>query len=562
MSINNFSFKSIEEYISCFYWIPDYQREYSWDTDIQVDDFWRDLECLVTEKRDQHFFGQIVVHIDASREEGEIKEKRYIIDGQQRTITTVIFLSVINNLFQEIYDKHEYKSARNRCEDIRLKYIGRFSEEENELKLYLGKIDKEYFENNIQVGVPSDNKKERVPSHNRIKSAYWFFDKKLREQINDKDDVVEMYNTLNLYYSSFIKKFKVMYVETTDINEAFIIFETLNDRGKALETADLLKNHVLRIAGNRIDNVKNNWEKLLDTLDNIDTTKFIRHFWNSQSVFSRERDLYKRIRDNITNPKESEIFTMKLIESAEIYKSLVNPNDEIYFSNSEIMRSLINLKEMNARSFYPIILALTNLKFDEIEIEKIVRRIEVLILRNCVVAGKVANKYEIVFARIAQNISNATYTTSDQVLKELNKEIITDEEFFNSFTTLKIKKKSIIRYILSEINDSLNSEIQVKKDNGKIHIEHIMPQKIGDWKVSKDDHQEYLWRIGNLTLLGCEYNKKNSNKLFDDKKEMYSKSKIDISNTLINYKKWTKKEIEERQKALAREALKIWSTKN
>lgn len=562
MSINNFSFKSIEEYISCFYWIPDYQREYSWDTEVQVDDFWRDLECLVDEKRDQHFFGQIVVHIDTCKEDGETKEKRYIIDGQQRTITTVIFLSVVNNLFQEIYDKHKYKSARNRCEDIRLKYIGRFSEEENELKLCLGKTDKQYFEDNIQVAIPKDSKKEKVPSHDRIKNAFWFLDKKLREKINDKDDVVEMYNTLNLYYSSFIKKFKVMYVETTDINEAFIIFETLNDRGKALETADLLKNHVFRISGNRINNVKNNWAKLVDTLDNIDTTKFIRHFWNSQANFSRERDLYKRIRDNITGPKESEVFTMKLIESAEVYKSLVNPNDEIYFSNLEIMKSLVSLKEMNARSFYPIILALTNLNFDEDSIAKIVRRIEVLILRNCVVAGKVANKYEIVFARIALNISNKIYTTADEVLKELNKEIITDEEFFNSFTTLKIKKKSIIRYILSEINDSLNSEVQIKKDNEKIHIEHIMPQKIGEWKISKDDHEEYLWRMGNLTLLGSEYNKKNSNKLFEDKKEMYSKSKIDISNTLVNYKKWTKKEIEERQKELAKKAVNIWSTKN
>ena len=32
-----------------------------------------------------------------------------------------------------------------------------------------------------------------------------------------------------------------MTVETDDINEAYIIFESLNARGKALETADLLK---------------------------------------------------------------------------------------------------------------------------------------------------------------------------------------------------------------------------------------------------------------------------------------------------------------------------------
>ena len=109
-----------------------------------------------------------------------------------------------------------------------------------------------------------------------------------------------------------------MYVETDDINEAFIIFETLNDRGKALETADLLKNHVLRRAGDRIDIVKGHWENILDILDNIDTTKFIRHYWNATSKFTRERDLYKKIRDKISNAKESEEFTFNLTKAAKV----------------------------------------------------------------------------------------------------------------------------------------------------------------------------------------------------------------------------------------------------
>lgn len=37
-----------------------------------------------------------------------------------------------------------------------------------------------------------------------------------------------------------------MTVETDNINETYIIFESLNTRGKALETVDLLKNHILR----------------------------------------------------------------------------------------------------------------------------------------------------------------------------------------------------------------------------------------------------------------------------------------------------------------------------
>ncbi|MDY5213042.1 DUF262 domain-containing protein [Intestinibacter sp.] len=555
MSITNSSFRPVGAYIQeKTYWIPDYQREYSWDADEQVEDFWMDIESLIEEGRKQHFFGQIVVHVDNE------DEKYYIIDGQQRTSTSIIFLSVINNLFKEM--ENEYKSARNRCEDIRLKYIGRFSEEENELKLFMGKIDREYFQDNIQAGIPQDDNNQSSPSHKRIKKAFYYFDKKLREKVNTTQEISERYKVLNLYYKTFIEKFQVMYVETDDINEAFIIFETLNDRGKALETADLLKNHVLRRSGDRIDTVKGNWEKILDVLDNIDTTKFIRHYWNATSKFTRERDLYKRIRDKISNAKESEEFTFNLIKAAKVYKSLVNPNDETYFLDSELVNTLIKLNEMGARSFYPIILAMSHCNFNDQDILKVTKALEVLVLRNFVVAGKVANKYEIVFAKIAYNISHREYLTAEQIVGAINKEIISDEEFFNAFTTFTIKKTSIIRYILSKINNSLNSEVQIVDNNDKVHIEHIMPKGKGDWNINDEDHQRYLWRIGNLTLLGAEYNRKNSNKLFEDKKEMYSKSKIDISNVLTKYNKWNIKEIEERQKELAKLAKDIWAIRS
>ncbi|PKE57067.1 hypothetical protein CW682_04065 [Macrococcoides caseolyticum] len=63
---------------------------------------------------------------------------------------------------------------------------------------------------------------------------------------------------LKSLYESLIREMVVMYVETDDINEAFIIFETLNARGKELETSDLLKNHVFRIGGPKINKYKIN----------------------------------------------------------------------------------------------------------------------------------------------------------------------------------------------------------------------------------------------------------------------------------------------------------------
>ena len=75
-----------------------------------------------------------------------------------------------------------------------------------------------------------------------------FFNGKVNEFLEKSDS--NQYKALNKLYQALINQFILMTVETDDINEAYIIFESLNARGKALETADLLKNHILRMAQN------------------------------------------------------------------------------------------------------------------------------------------------------------------------------------------------------------------------------------------------------------------------------------------------------------------------
>lgn len=98
----------------------------------------------------------------------------------------------------------------------------------------------------------------------------------------------------------------------------------------------------------------------------------------------------------------------------------------------------------------------------------------------------------------------------------------------------------------------------VNPNNTVIHLEHIMPQKLGEWKISKELHQKYLNKLGNLTLLADEYNRSIKNKLIKEKSEMYSVSKIEMTNSLANHKEWTASRIEERQLELFEIAKKVW----
>ncbi len=89
---------------------------------------------------------------------------------------------------------------------------------------------------------------------------------------------------------------------------------------------------------------------------------------------------------------------------SEVYKGMMNPDEEIYFSDNDLNKTLSNLKILKASSFYPIILSMVNMNFSEQDIKFVSQEIEVLIFRNCVLAGKVANKYEVLFAKIAHGI--------------------------------------------------------------------------------------------------------------------------------------------------------------
>jgi len=555
MGISHYGFETVETYLQRgIYFIPDYQREYSWIVDEQVNDFWGDLESAILENRSNHFFGQVVIHDNKS------ENRKYIIDGQQRTTTTVIFLAVLRELFQEIYKNFNYSSSQEAYEDIRIKYIGRWSEENNRLRLTLGAIDKEYFKNNIQINRPNNEIIEKE-SHRRIKEAFEYLEENLRKKIDDTNDYKEKYKILMKYYNKFLNGFRLMYVETDDINEAFIIFETLNARGKDLETSDLLKNHLFRISGKSIECVKQTWLETIDNLDNIDITKFLRHYWNSRFTFTREKELYKKIQKHIDTPKKCEEFTRNFYQMSDVYKELVHPNEVNYFNNNEINKGLINLNIMGASSFYPTILSMVNNSYKEDDILIIVKAIETLVFRNCVVAGKVANKYEILFGKIAYKISEKEFTSIKEIYNEIKKDTLTDEDLQVVFSSFSIKSVNVAKYVLRELNDINSNEIKTVTDNSKIHLGHILPRKKGQWEIDDEVHSKYLNRLGNLTLLADEYNKSIQNKTFDKKKIVYKKSRLQITNDICKYENWDVKTIEDRQKALFEQVKKVWYIK-
>lgn len=544
--------------------IPEYQRGYSWE-ETQLDDFWIDLVQIYEENtRDEHFLGQVVIH--KNKEDG----KRYIIDGQQRISTTIILLDILRTKFKEIADSTNNNDANDDAEDINTKYIGRVSESKKEQYLSMGGVDKEFFINYIQARGPIDysdrkfEKKRLRPSNYNIFYASKFFEDKVSKFITKK--LPNEYIELNKLYQCLINQFILMTVETDDINEAYIIFESLNARGKALETADLLKNHILRVAQSDLSNATETWNTIIDNLDNIDPTKFIRYYWNSTNRFAREKDLFKALRKDIKTQSDVNTLLANLRSLSKVCAAILHPEDNKDFDLTELNERLIEMQKLDASSYIPVIFALRLQNYSEEDINEVLKAIETLVVRNFVVSGLVANKYELEFAQIAKSISDKSWPphnnspTKDDILKKLYSLMVSDDEFINNFKVFNSKKNAVIRYLLRKINNFDVSETNIVDDSNRVHVEHILPKKINDeWiNFNAEDHETYLWRIGNLTLLGQEYNNRAKNKGFDKKKEIYKKSEIKMTRDLVTIDDWTTFTIVKRQEDFAEIALKIW----
>ena len=119
---------------------------------------------------------------------------------------------------------------------------------------------------------------------------------------------------------------------------------------------------------------------------------------------------------------------------------------------------------------------------------------------------------------------------------------------------------------------SVLTRIDTHLANGKESIEsnqtneHIFPQTADKrWKeYCGEDHQymyEHTHRLGNMTLLDSSHNSENSNKLFDEKKTVYSDSRYVITNRIpIDYEVWNKEAFIRRQDMLIEEIQSVWSS--
>jgi hypothetical protein len=531
-----------------------------------IEDFWTDLKNVHKQSSNHspydHFYGLVVVYEERSN------DRKYIIDGQQRTVTSMIFLRAIQYYGQALQKEpitEEQKMGLHDNDTVISGFLGwNASKYDSDSHLHLTFENdtsvNDYFQGNIIQGAPIKKKVKSESSSEKMQAAYQYFFNQLTADLESLsvDDAIR---ELVRYRKDLADHFIVMSIETDDLAESYVIFETLNARGQELETSDLLKNYVFSKAGDNLHSVEDKWKKITNTLTGKDLTKYIRYYWNARYSLVREKDLYREINATIKSPKDAIDLVTDLNNYAPYYHDILSPDNCIAFDNKRIIDHLISLQALGARTFIPIVLALKmrDNHFPDENIADILDAIETCVFRNATIGRKTANKIEVAFCAIANKIFDQIYQSANDIITNIRGMMISDKEFENIFSTFHTGNAFYVRYIFLKIHNFLDDNHEINRNHLEVNIEHIMPQNSSLWNIDEKTQDEYLDRLGNLTLLDGTLNKKASNASFRDKKKFYKKSLIQPNQDLLKYDEWTPREIEDRQKALTALALKIWA---
>lgn len=561
------------------YIVPRFQREYSWGKD-EITELWNDiifnLKVDSGEMVNQEYFIGSLVLIGEDR-----SSELQIVDGQQRLTTITIILSALVQTFKDI-------SKDNLANAIYTTYIeGRDDDNESFFKL-VNENPRPFLQESIQyidkiVKSPS-NKEEKT-----LWNSYNFFYQKLKlpnlskeyQEWNSIGKATKDENYLTLLKGirdQVLAYLKVIYITVANEDDAYMIFETLNARGKNLSSVDLVKNELFKNLKkvHPDDSAKRTWKQIQLNLgersQKINIETFFRHYWLSKYNYVTESKIFKNFKKKSSEGALIPVdFLNDLEAESKIYNRIANPL-EIDWTNQDdrpvfdALQSLSLFQISQVRSF---LLALLIQRSKGVvahsDYLNFLRNIENFHFKYTAICSLKMNIFEGKYSKAARDLRKATNKLeSREVLNELviyyrNKvpDISLFTESFNKlkYTKNQTKDKKLIQYVFKKHENYLRKTNEIALN--LFSLEHILPQST---YISSNN----IGKIGNLLPLNKQLNEQAGDKGFMEKLITYKASELKIvTNFAEKYghlDNWTNANIDSRTNEIATIAYNdIWS---
>lgn len=581
------------------YTIPRYQRNFTWGRQ-EWEEFFNDIN----DNDKGYFLGSIICINQGS---DPFKPQLELVDGQQRMITLSLLYAAI---YSKLNDQREMLNddQKNQLYNLKLRLVLR--KEPDKIRVIpqiLNNIQVDYRAVLNTAGVLKSQGEASSNAGNKyIFKAYRFFLNGIECIASHSDNKIDS----TLEFLEKVDSARLIMINAESHSNAYMLFESLNNRGVELSAVDLIKNKLLHslkepLPGDH-DNDLERWNNFIKYIgeDNKDfkvQERFFRQYYNAfRKTLLSEKEMKKpegssiATRSNLIriyeiiikrNPEE---FLDKIMEAGRLYSIILGRTEDEEFSH--LKQPLLDLKHIEGTPSYVLLLYLLKNKTQLGLIEKhfidIVLFLVNFFVRRNLTDKPATNSLMPLFMRIIDGVNDLS---GDSLVKKIKHELISvssnDSEFERYLQgPIYSESSSIDRFILCAIEEKSWLEYEPiydlwKRWNGKYFwtIEHIFPKgkKIprewivmianGDETKAKEIQAQHVDRLGNLTLTG--YNSDLSNMIFDKKRDRKNKegqfigyrNQLHLNEDIKKLDKWTVEKIENRTTQLANRALDLFA---
>lgn len=571
--------------------VPDFQRGYSWTKD-QVEQFWNDIKGLAEDKYSDHFIGPVVI----LKSDGRCQ----IVDGQQRLTTLVVLAAVIRdelinryeNPTTEYDDADEFIASKLKNLFVLPRDRGTFLDANYQIKNVL---------NNYVIKSPKNDDRRTFDDHwdqisikekrhsKHLVSAHRQLTHLMRKWLLDISPAAETHiSSLEKLIDAIQDQLHFLAIEVGSEEDAFAIFETLNERGLKLSPADLLKSYLLRriltenSSADR-DAVSQSWDQITDNLEDYDVSNFLRHYLLTRHDEPiQKKVIFKKLRDEVEPAQGNRqvIPAHRILENirwaSQNYALLLN-NRSVSADNPalDVLLRKLNMIGDSHRIF--LLGVALHFQNDSGALLLAARNSEILLFR-WVVCGKNAQVLENHFQTAARTLRENDLESLKSACRGLILECPSDEEFEMSLKQGNSRDTSLQAYAYRSICRGLTGS-EVTTDRREVSVEHIAPRnpdgdywfnevapKEIDLNGSSDSkvYEDYVYMWGNITILERPLNSSVRNGDWSVKKfgqgryKGYSVSQIASTAHLMNIEKWNAEQIIKRNEWFVTQALNYW----
>jgi hypothetical protein len=551
--------RTIEQVLSGgFFRVPRYQRPYSWDR-ANVEDFWLD----VVESRGDYFIGSMVVYPES--------EFAGLVDGQQRITTITMILAAIRNELLDLGDETAAAGIQTMIERVHPRGKTRFVLQTQTSYPYLqAQIQSEPGAAQAEVAAGAEEKaleETFADITGRIQG--------ISSAIDDNPAIAASRKTQEkakqlLALRDKLLGLTVVLVEVDGEDEATIIFQTLNSRGKDLEQKDLVKAHLLSIVkqpNEDLDQARDQWEGMTDSFDesaaNISMNRFLLHSWLSRKDYVGEKALFKSVKRNVkTNTARG--YLDELLVDADLYRAAREPAWRAWRkAQLRIRYSLQAMSLFGLQQQLPFVLALLR-AYDEdaIKLKPLLRGLQAVenyhfiatAVTNQPSSGGVSRMYSASARAVLDAKTPAKKSEAiDELAGKLRDRLPSYAEFEASFLELRSSRQytqqtPLVRYVLTKLHAAtVEPATTTPIDYDQLTVEHLASQS---GKASSDVLPGDTARVGNLLLVTEALNQVLADQSFSQKQKAL-KEQPGVDAEILSAKKWKSDEIIERTQRLA-----------